>query len=867
MKDMTEREPYFWAKTKEDGTPGCSVCQHGLAAGAVAQVMEARLPGQVREKLPEGWVTLAAVHDVGKISPAFQLKCAQWKGPYGDSGEEELAKWARMTCGASGVAHPHAMLSELVLRHAYRKRGQRGRFYSACVGAHHGKFVQFDSLLHLDEQWSAWAEDHVERMERVFGPLPTPVPREQAGEALKFLLTGLIAVADWVASNEDCFPQDGREVDWAVAAERALDNIGLFKEVCPHTGLSWRSLFPHAPTPHPMQHFMWEAPPSPGVYIVEDSMGGGKTEAALGLAYHLWEAGGVHGIYFALPTQTTSNRLFYRMQDFLENCGVPITEQTYRLAHGNSWLLKDALYPNAPQHLQFIPGKETSWDLLHWFSSSRRTLLAPFGVGTVDQALMAVLAVKHNSVRCCALAGKVVILDEVHSYDMYTGTLIGKLVRLLEECGATVIILSATLTKARCTELLGSAESASDAYPLLSMKTAAGVSRQSFPAPEEKRIRVECDECGADEMAARACAAAGQGQCVLWIRNTVKDAQETYRRLQAERCEGGPEIGLLHARFPFWRREELENEWIGRLGRDAADRPRGCILVATQVVEQSIDIDADFLITDLAPTDMLLQRAGRLWRHKRDKADRCADEAVMVVHVPAGFADAEACRDCDACIRALGSSGHVYAPYVLLQTFRQWRRLTHVSLPADIRRLIEATYAEAAPDDVVGSEMMAAVRKQQEQMERLADLNASPVAGTMNDTEEPCTRYGGVETADVLLLERAPEMCAGGACTYAPLDGPPFCIREGEWSFEAAKSISRNVVKVPKWMLGKATADTRLEKYGFKGIFPCFSLANGDLKMYDATESGLSWHPLIGVAAKPIQPTPPMTTDENEFMF
>lgn len=864
---MSGSEPFFWAKTTEAGMPGCSVFQHGMATGAVAMAIDARLPRHVKVLLPQGWVTLAAVHDVGKISPAFQVKCPQWKGPFGNSTERELLQWSIIAQGRANVFHAHAMFSELIIRAVYKKREKRDRFFAACVGGHHGTFSQFDSTISLESQWFCWAETYVERMECIFGALPEPLPKKTAGNTLKFLLSGLISLADWIASNEDCFPQDGQDVDWNVTADKALDNIGLLKNYSPRSGVLWENLFPHAPVPRPMQQFLWETAPLPGVYIVEDSMGGGKTEAALGLAYHLWESGKANGIYFALPTQTTSNRLFYRMQDFLERCGVPITEHTYRLAHGNSWLLRDTLYPDAPKNPRYTWKQEANWNLLHWFSSSRRSLLVPFGVGTVDQALMAVLAVKHNAVRCCALAGKVVILDEVHSYDMYTGTLIGKLVRLLEECGATVIILSATLTKARCTELLGSAEAASDAYPLFSMKTAEGVRRQSFPSPEEKRIRVECEECGADEMAARACAAAEQGQCVLWIRNTVKDAQETYRRLQAERCEGGPEIGLLHARFPFWRREELENEWIGRLGRDAADRPLGCILVATQVVEQSIDIDADFLITDLAPTDMLLQRAGRLWRHKRDKADRCADEAVMVVHVPAGFTDAEACGDCDACIKALGSSGHVYAPYVLLQTFRRWRLLTHVSLPSDIRRLIESTYTEAAPDDVVGNEMMAAVRKQQEQMERLADLNASPLAGTMNDTEEPCTRYGGVETAEVLLLERAPETGAGGACTYAPLAGAPFCVQEGEWSFETAKSISRNIVKVPKWMLGKAGADTRLDKYGFKGIFPCFSLANGDMKMYDESETGLSWHPSIGVAAKPIQPTPQMTTDDNEFMF
>jgi CRISPR-associated endonuclease/helicase Cas3 len=107
---------------------------------------------------------------------------------------------------------------------------------------------------------------------------------------------------------------------------------------------------------------------------------------------------------------------------------------------------------------------------------------------------------------------------------------------------------------------------------------------------------------------------ARRGECLLWIRNTVDEAQETYRALQSANCQDGPSIVLLHSRFPFFRREQLENDWMNQLGKDASNRPNGCILVSTQVAEQSVDIDADLLITDIAPTDMLLQRIGRLWR-------------------------------------------------------------------------------------------------------------------------------------------------------------------------------------------------------------------------------------------------------------
>ena len=141
----------------------------------------------------------------------------------------------------------------------------------------------------------------------------------------------------------------------------------------------------------------------------------------------------------------------------------------------------------------------------------------------------------------------------------------------------------------------------------------------SFTRKNTKKVYLDFGEYDVDAVACLAYERACKGECVMWIRNTVSDAQEAYKVLKSESLEGGPQIGLLHARFPYWRREELEESWIDRLGRDASSRPKGCVLVSTQIVEQSVDIDADFLITDLAPIDMILQRSGRLWRHERQE--------------------------------------------------------------------------------------------------------------------------------------------------------------------------------------------------------------------------------------------------------
>lgn len=861
-ESMQSCTPFFWAKTTEAGLPGCSVSQHAMATAAVAKHLCTILPERVRALLPQGWLTLIAVHDVGKISPAFQTQCAQWKGPFHNSTEAELYQWKQH--GHVQAEHGHAMISELVLRQIYKERGLKNRFWPACVGAHHGVFRDCDRSVKLPDAWLEWAKGFVNEMEQKFGTLPIPPVAKNGQEYRRFLLTGLMSVADWIASNENCFPQDGTEVNYDIVAQDALRSIGLVQCPSPKQNATWQEIFPHALQPHAIQQYLWQLPVQAGIYIVEDSMGGGKTEAALGLAYHLWEQGVTNGIYFALPTQTTSNRLFFRMRDFLLRCGISPDEQTLRLAHGNSWLLRDSLYAKpAPQDFR-AAAQSSAWELLRWFASSRRTLLAPFGVGTIDQALMAVLAVKHAAVRAFALSGKVVILDEIHSYDVYTGSLVTNLVQLLRQYGATVIILSATLTGKRCEELLGESSLKHNNYPLLSMHTNGGSCEQYFPPQTTKTILLECCDNTLESVAEQAYNAAEKGLCVLWIKNTVKEAQEAYRVLQTERREGGPEVGLLHARFPFWRREELETTWIDRLGKTAANRPNGCVLVATQVVEQSIDIDADLLITDLAPTDMLLQRAGRLWRHERPVSVRHTDQARMVLCMPADLAISAQQGNVKKLKEAMGGSGYVYAPYVLLRTWEQWRALPGITLPHDIRDLIEATYAEDVRDNPLQQELLTELLRKKEEMAAAARNNTSNNAGTMVDSEQPLTRFGGGDTVDVLLLKEKPREISPQRWHYAPLFGEQFDIVCNTWSFTAAQSISKNVVHVPAHMVRDSAPDEQLKIYSMNCIFSYFVLANGDLGMYDGSRSGLAWHPNLGITPSTVTT---QQNDEAESMY
>ena len=210
------------------------------------------------------------------------------------------------------------------------------------------------------------------------------------------------------------------------------------------------------------------------------------------------------------------------------------------------------------------------------------------------------VAAKHFFVRHFALAGKVVILDEIHSYDLYTGTLIDKLITTLEGLGCTVIVLSATLTGKRRGQIVSCPDDASDdaeiPYPLITGRKEGSPFEPIAAAPPESR-NVNVDFITAEKAAEEAIELARKGGAVLWICNTVDAAQKQYRRFMELTRKDFP-IGLLHSRFPFWRREELEAEWMERLGKSGKTRC-GSILVSTQIVEQSVDLDADLLITEL----------------------------------------------------------------------------------------------------------------------------------------------------------------------------------------------------------------------------------------------------------------------------
>lgn len=822
-----------WAKTTKDGKPGIGVRDHCLNVGGVAEALLALLPPQLRKLIPPGAATLAALHDIGKVSPGFQVKSEAWL-------VQHALRDRALKEGWSVRESDHAKISQFTVQGLLGSSLLHG--WAAVVGAHHGRIK--GERVQVREPWEEERLRLAAELIREFGALPDQPP----DDATIWFVAGLITIADWIGSDERHFPQDAC---WDMPerrrrAQTALETIN-WRSVEARQLTGFGDLFPEIPLANSLQTATLQAVREPGLYIIEGPMGCGKTEAALSAAYQLIAARKATGLYFALPTQVTSNRIHLRVQPFVERISAGLA--SVRLAHSASWLVETD--PPAKLHPAFQNDTEAQEHVRagrSWFASAKRALLTPFGVGTIDQALLGIVAAKHFFVRQFGLAGKVVILDEVHTYDLYTGTLIDALVKRLRELQCTVVILSATLTEKRRRELLGLADDqpVNMVYPLVSGVTSSLIERPCEPPPSKTiQIRNVSGALPVEEALDRA----RRRECLLWIRNTVDEAQETYRALQSANSQGGPVIALLHSRFPFFRREQLEADWMNRLGKDSPNRPTGCVLVSTQVAEQSVDIDADLLITDLAPTDMLLQRLGRLWRH--DRGARPCSQAEVWIQMPHSD-DASLLNASEKELRkALGKSARVYAPYILLRSLYQWRGRATITLPGDVRQILEATYADpTTAEPSAWQELQQQVETQRDKMARQA-LNATTIWNNppLPDEEGVQTRISTYPMAQLLLATEITSLDRHSA-RLCLLDGAVITAHDRDWNFDVVKAIHRNLVRVPRWAVAAALANPPrwLANHVSQPTAAGLLQPDGNIRWSgDEQQTGLSYHPDQGI--------------------
>ena len=709
-----------WRQSDGSVLAGRDVFTHCLIVGQVAQCLIEKMPDWLRDAyFPTGSALVVACHDDGKVSPTFQRKI------YANLTQTPTEIWEKVqdaTLDENKQWGGHAGVTQITLEDL-----NAGKFIAEIAGQHHGWSPNTGARQAKSEVFGgeAWLAQRITLIEQLKQVLKQDFPKIETDLQAK-LIAGLTTVADWIGSGS-LF--DNPTEDWQPKIQQAIEAAGFIApKVKPN--LTFEQVFGFRP--REAQSQLFEHANQPGVYVLEAPMGLGKTEAALYAAYQLLEQNKATGIYFALPTQLTSEKIHERVGEFLS--AILEDDSLHAnpiLLHGQAWL-KQLMGEDA------APGGA-------WFSQGKKGILAPFAVGTIDQALMAVLHVKHGFVRTFGLAGKVVILDEVHTYDAYTGTVMDELVNALRQLHCTVIILSATLTQARRQTLLKTPV-VEEAYPLISGLANNRLTEIAIQPTEQKTVEINIEpdtETALEEALTRA----EQGQQVLWIENTVAEAQECFLTLSARASNLAIDTGLLHSRFTQTHRQTNEEKWVTLFGKAGwpERRAKGRILVGTQVLEQSLDIDADFLVTRLAPTDMILQRLGRLWRHANPNRHPNAKQQAWLLAPNLE----NAIQNPDG---AFGVSAKVYAPYVLCRTLEVWQTLTQVKLPHDIRGLIEATYQPRQETDKMAN-YLHQVETQRKKLHTFA-LQGMSAIGRAKPEESVTTRYSEQETVEVLLFKQ-----------------------------------------------------------------------------------------------------------------
>lgn len=715
----------LWGKT-DRSTHYHPLLWHMLDVAAVAgQLWDHHLGPSLRNRLasslthpnPRGLtVFLAGAHDIGKASPGFQTKCA------------ELRERLSLSRSEFDRARPHGMITAYVL-HEFFSRGQRSAVLSQIAGGHHGIFPRAGNLRFGTDtlgraDWRTAQRNLLTRLSRGLDLLEDPameLPPSCVDPLLVPVLAGLISIADWIGSDQDFFPCTARYGEdteassneyWGMAqdrAERALDALGWSPSVTFADEGAFEAVFPEF-TPNALQAVAIETTSkqtAPYLMIVEAPTGSGKTEAALYAADLAMCRGFARGMYVAMPTQATGNAMFRRvMDDYLKTRGHG-GRLNLQLVHGNALLAKgDDVREGEISRVMPASIAEEDGDIeaQSWFTARKRPLLAPFGVGTIDQSLLSVLQTKHWFVRLFGLARKVVIFDEVHAYDDYMRAILERLLHWLAELDCTVILLSATLPEVKRQALAyaysGRDDSQIERYPRITLvkprhhpsgKSEKASSCIRIPMEQPRDVLLELSGTDLESLSKSLAQRLEHGGCAAVICNTVKRSIEVYKHLRSSLKN--TECSLFHARtLQGWRRQrEAEVLRVFGKGDQQEDgtylnphRPHRAVLVATQVIEQSLDLDFDIMVSEIAPIDLLLQRLGRLHRHLR--------------HRPEGLSMPQFVVLCDATPNGEPPDSFdrpiefIYDRYVLLRTWMTLSNRERIVIPKDVEHLVEAVY-------------------------------------------------------------------------------------------------------------------------------------------------------------------------------
>ena len=648
---------------------------------------------------------LASTHDIGKGIPAFQTQ----KGFQNSDDLDQFLIERLEGEGFKGLLSkslpdrnktPHALAGQFILT----KYGIKEDITS-IIGGHHGKPSNNENFYEeqkgyltnycqeergfegVDRKWEEAQKGILDWALNING-YETVQDLPSISQPGQVILSGLVIMADWIASNENYFPL----VD--------LD-VYLVNNQMKRLAKGWESWFKTRPVEadyhsniveHYQKRFKYEArnvqevfskviesTENPGIFILEAPMGSGKTEAALIGAEQLAYKTGKSGLFFGLPTQATSDGMFPRFKAWLDTIREEKNDYiSVKLTHGKSSLNK--VYTSLARNINIDEDGETTIITNQWFAGRKTAMLDDFVIGTVDHMLLAALKQRHLVLRHLGLSKKVVIIDEVHAYDVYMSQYLEKAIEWMGAYNVPVILLSATLP-AQNRERLSKAYLKGNgiknkevklpekglytiAYPLITYTDGEEILQmEDFKDIKNKPISIM-----------------GLDRDVLYekliIVNTVKSAQEI-----AEKCSelfGEDLVFLLHSNFIATERVAKEKELLSMIGKDAV-RPERKIIIGTQIIEQSLDIDFHVMVSDLAPMDLLIQRMGRLHRHEIKRPEKFKAPALYVM----GLSDN---------LDFESGSDYVYGGYLLSRT--QYFLPDTINIPGDISPLVQKVYGE-----------------------------------------------------------------------------------------------------------------------------------------------------------------------------
>ncbi|WP_460783614.1 CRISPR-associated helicase Cas3' [Microbacterium tumbae] len=861
-QSLGKRARSVWAKSHRDRAKGPDLLgwlplyQHlDDAAGIAARLWDEWAPRSITRMLSGAFggedaarsllVWLAGTHDVGKASPAFAMQepeLAQGMVKFG------LSVHRRLSESDDRRRARHELVSFLAIRewlqrsHAFSD--SQAEQLASVAAAHHGRPAAHPEISlarempHAvgDAHWAETREEILDATVRAFvadGMISRWRDAKITQPALA-VLSGLVIVADWIASS-DLFPSaplgadPGRTTSERVASAWAALRFprpwaSSLETTDPAELLLRRFDLPADARPHPAQAAVIEQAlrmSGPELMILEAEMGSGKTEAALLAAEILASRFQLGGIFIGLPTQATADGMFSRMLSWAERLDLETPANVF-LARGRAEMNPEYARKTREAYFRSIDeesGKAGTGDEMliahRWFSNPRRGPLSDFVVGTVDQALFAGLRSRYVMLRHLALAGKVIVIDEVHAYDEYMGQFLARALEWLGAYGVPVILLSATLPSGRRREYLEAYDRGRDAlspapaaprlswaekralaekglplaadkyqeiarqlpYPSIVASSADGHPTAVFPPTSRESRVVQLDLLTDDPavVVGMLRTALRDGGNVAIIRNTVRRAQETAALLRAELPD--VEVTLTHSRFLGVDRALKDQALLDTYGR-AGERPQKSIVVATQVIEQSLDVDFDLLVSDLAPIDLLLQRSGRMHRHDRPERPRPLREPRLVLTGASWDAGAP---DFD------GGSERVYGRAVLLRTAAVLHGRGSLSIPDDIAPLVELVYGDRTdfiPDGWLSSLADAERVRIAASTERIRNARAFTM-GPVN-ADDP-SLIGWVHGADV-----DPELTPPGRGT----------VRDGEATLEVIvlQRDDDGVLRTPAWL-------------------------------------------------------------------